>query len=376
MSIATFDVAVVGGGLHGLSAALHLARRGAKVVVLERTWTGRHASGASAAGVRTLMRDLKELPLALLAAPMWHTIEEFVGDDCGFRAHGQVRVAETDAEMADLHQRAALMRSLGYDHEEIIGAEELGQLVPGIARHCRGALLVRTDGAADPHRTVLAFRRAILSEGVALEENAGVTAIAPSGKNWRLSSARITIEAGQIVNAAGAWAADIAVMVGDRIRLGAKASMMIVTERVSTMVSPVVSAVGRSLSFKQTDRGTLLIGGGVQGRYDLATERTTVDFVALAHAAQAATELFPWGRDVCILRTWAGLEAKTEDHLPVICASPNAPGVHHVFGFSGHGFQLVPVVGAVMADLVMIGRTAYPIEHFGALRLMETRAAA
>ena len=56
MSATTTDTVVIGGGLHGLSAALHLARAGRRVVILERAWVGRHASGATAAGVRTLNR--------------------------------------------------------------------------------------------------------------------------------------------------------------------------------------------------------------------------------------------------------------------------------------------------------------------------------
>ena len=100
MSASRFDTIVIGGGLHGLSAALHLARAGQRVAVLERAWTGRHASGASAAGVRTLGRHLDELPLSLAAMEMWHGIAELVGDNCGFHAHGQLRVAATEADFA------------------------------------------------------------------------------------------------------------------------------------------------------------------------------------------------------------------------------------------------------------------------------------
>src|SRR3546814_2612194 len=104
-------------------------------------------------------------------------------------------------------------------------------------------------------------------------------------------------------------------MVVDRFPLGTKASMMIVTERVAPLVRPVVSCVGRQLSFKQTDRGTLLIGGGVQGRFDLPAEKSTVDFIGLARAARAAQALFPAVGSVSILRTWAGLEDRKSTRL-------------------------------------------------------------
>jgi len=373
---AIYDAAVVGGGLHGLSAALHLARAGRRVVLLERAWIGRHASGASAAGVRTLGRPVAELPISLEAMAMWHDIERLVGDDCGFHADGQVKVAESADELAALEQRAAMLRSLGYHQEEVVGANELRRLLPAIAPHCVGAAVARDNGAADPHRTLRAFRRAAEAAGAVLMEGCGIEAVEPTGDRWRLVGTRATVEAAIVVNAAGAWAGRFAGLFGDHFSLGTKASMMIVTERVAPMVRPVVSCVGRQLSFKQTDRGTLLIGGGVQGRFDLPGEKTTVDFLALARAARAAQALFPAVVGVSILRAWAGLEAKTDDLLPVIGPSPAAPGVLHAFGFSGHGFQLVPVVGAIIAELALTGSTRRQIAPFDLRRLLPKEAAA
>ena len=159
MTDAHADVVVIGGGLHGLSAALNLARAGKRVTIVEKSWVGRHASGATAAGVRTLSRDLAEVPISLEAMDMWHRIEKIVGDHCGFHSHGQFRVAETDKHLVELNERAAKMRQLGYRHEEVIDRAELRKLVPALSPHCVGALVARRDGAADPHRTLMAFRR-------------------------------------------------------------------------------------------------------------------------------------------------------------------------------------------------------------------------
>jgi sarcosine oxidase subunit beta len=376
MSVESFDVAVIGGGLHGLSVALHLARAGRRVAVIERRWTGRHASGATAAGVRTLNRDVAEIPIALEAMAMWHRISAIVGDDCGFHAHGQLRVAEREEHMPALLQREACMRALGFSHEEVIDAAELRRLVPALSPHCVGALVARRDGAADPHRTLLAFRRACETDGVVLAETCGVEATDRKGDDWILASGPRRIGAPVVVNAAGAWAARVAALFGDRIPLGVRASMMIVTERLAPLLDPVVSVVGRALSFKQSDQGTLVIGGGLQGAADLERESSTVDFAELAKGARAASELFPAVRGVRIARCWTGIEAETRDHLPVIGASSHAPGLFHAFGFSGHGFELVPVVGAIVADLVTTGTTARDIAAFAPRRLVPERVAA
>ena len=376
MNAESFDVAVVGGGLHGLSAALHLARAGRRVVVIERRWTGRHASGATAAGVRTLNRDLAEVPISLEAMAMWHRIEEIVGDDCGFQAQGQLNVAERDEHMPALVQREARMRGLGYAHEELIDARELRRLVPALSPHCVGALVARRDGAADPHRTILAFRRACEAEGVVIAEACGVETVDRQGEDWLLVCGARRFRAPVVVNAAGAWAGRLAALFGDDIALGVRASMMIVTECLAPLLDPVVSVVGRALSFKQASQGTLVIGGGLQGAADLDRERSTVNFRELAKGARAASDLFPAVRGVRIARCWTGIEAQTRDRLPVIGASPRVAGLVHAFGFSGHGFQLVPVVGSILAELVVEGRTRREIVPFAPQRLMQERVAA
>jgi sarcosine oxidase subunit beta len=367
-----FDVAVVGGGLHGLSAALHLARASQRVVVLERAWSGRHSSGATAAGVRSLGRDPAELDIAIEALDMWQDIESLVGDNCGFSPKGQVRIAENPVALTALQSEMDSLRAAGYTHATMIEPAEVRRRIPALGACCLGAAIAPNDGAADPHRTLAAFRRNCLEAGVVIREDCGVDDMVRHGADWRIRTPRadqLTVPI--VVNAAGAWGSKIAKMAGDEIPMGLKASMMMVTERLSPFLDPVVSSFGRQLTFKQADQGGLVIGGGIQGEPDIDAETSHVRFGRLARGARDAVALFPCVEGVKIVRTWAGLEATTSDHLPIVGPSENGPGVFHAYGFSGHGFALVPVVGAIITDLIMKGTTSRAIRGLQAKRLID-----
>lgn len=370
----TADVIVIGGGLHGASSALHLARRGLKPLVLEKDHVGRHASGVNAGGVRRLGRHVAEVPLSVASMEMWHRIRDLVDDDCGFESHGQVKVAENEAELATLAARVEMLRGLGFTHEELIDRQALKAAVPAIAEHCVGAIIAGDDGAANPYRTTLAFKRAAERAGARFEEGVRVADLARVGNAWEaVSGVGERYAAPVVVNAAGAWAGRVAAALGEPVPLEAIAPMLMITARLPPFLKPVIGATGRPLSFKQYDNGTVLIGGGYRGRADPETNRTDLDFRALALSAQTVWDLFPIMRGAEIVRAWAGIEACMADEIPVIGPSATAPGAFHAFGFSAHGFQLGPAVGAIIAELIATGTTNLPIAPFD-IRRFERRA--
>jgi len=372
----TTDAIVIGGGLHGLSAALHLAKAGLKPLVLEKDHPGRHASGVNAGGVRRLGRDFAEIPLSVAAMELWHRIGELVGDDCGFTACGQVKVAETGAELQRLTDRAARVRALGFDHEEIVGQNELRDLVPAIAPHCLGAMVCRGDGAALPFRTVMAFHRRAEALGATVRSGAPVTRLARRGGTWSVEAGGERFEAPVLVNAAGAWAPQIAAMLGERIPAEPNAFMLMITERVAPFLTPVLGAAGRKLSFKQFANGTVLIGGGYRGRAEPERNLTVTRLAGLGASAATVVALFPQLRGTRVVRAWAGIEAVTPDEIPVLGPSATEEGAWHSFGYSGHGFQLSPVTGRIIAELVTTGRCALLIAPFRSDRFGEPAEAA
>ena len=366
------DVIVIGGGIHGCSTALHLALRGARVTLLEKDYPGRHSSGVNAGGVRQLARHIAEVPISVFSMALWERIEELVDDDCGFASHGQVLVAESEEELAQFRARVDELRLHGFTHEELIDRAELKRLVPAVSDYCPGGIVSRRDGAADPFRTTQAFRRKAASLGVRAHEGVMVTGLRRNGAAWRVDTTAGAFDAPKIVNAAGAWADRIAAIVGDPVPLEVIAPMLMITGRVPHFIDPVVILRARKLSFKQFPNGTVMIGGGHLARPYRDENRTEIDWVKLAESAKTVWELFPVMRSATIVRAWAGIEARMPDDIPVIGESAASDGVYHQFGFSAHGFQLGPGVGALMAELVATGATNLPIAPFRVERFAKT----
>ncbi len=364
MSSRSFDVIVIGAGLHGVSAALHLAKEGLKPLVLEKDHPGRHASGVNAGGVRRLGRHLAEVPLSDAAMAVWQRIEELVGDDCGFVECGQVKVAESEAELEALEQRAAEVRAIGFDHEEIVDQDELRALVPSIAPHCVGGLVCRDDGAALPFRTVIAFARRAKALGADIRGNMAATSITRRSDHWCVHAGEERFDAPVVVNAAGAWGHKIAAMVGDIVPLEPWAPMLMITERVEPFIEPVLGAVGRRLSFKQLANGTVLVGGGHMGEARPEQNETAIRLAGMRESAETVGALFPMLKSVRINRFWAGIEGIMPDVIPVLGPSAVSENVYHSFGYCGHGFQLSPIAGRIIADLVIRGATDLPIAPF------------
>lgn len=364
------DVIVIGGGLHGCSAALHLAMRRVRVLVIEKDHVGRHASGVNAGGVRRLGRHLDEISLSVASMEIWHRIRDLVDDDCGFEISGQVKVAESEDDFTVLRERVANVRARGFEHEELIDREELKQLLPAVSDHCVGGIVSRADGAANPYRTTLAFKRKAQSLGVIFLEATRVTDLMRDGAGWRIETDTGSHAAEMVLNAAGAWAGEIARRLGEPVPLEAVAPMMMITQPMAPFLKPVVGATSRPLSFKQLANGTVMIGGGRLGEAYPERNNADLNFSRLVASARTARELFPIMRGAEIVRCWAGIEGKLPDEIPVIGRSSTSKGVFHAFGFSAHGFQLGPGVGALMAELVTQGSTNLPIEPFAISRFV------
>lgn len=370
-----FDTLIIGGGIHGLSSALHLARRGARVLLVEKDRVARHASGVNFGGIRRLMRDEAEVPLAVEAISRWHHIADLVGDPCGFVSNGQLVVAEAEVDFERLRRRAARMRALGWTHERLIEADELFALAPDVAPHCRGGLFSAEDGSINPFEAATAFRRAAEAAGVTIREGVRVERVSRIEGHWQAQAGGEVLRARTLVNAAGAWAGQLADVLGEAVPMETISPMLTVTTRQPRFLGPVVLGVTRRCSVRQAPNGTVLIGGAYQGRPDMESGVAALDFRNLRINAEAACGLFPRLRDATIVRSWSGIEARMADDIPVLGPSSTQPDLIHAFGFSAHGFALGALTGEIVADLVQHGATRWPIHPFRITRFQQADTA-
>jgi sarcosine oxidase subunit beta len=314
--------------------------------------------------VRTLGRPLPEIPLALMSREIWHNIVDTIGDDAGFVASGQMKIAESEAELDECRARVALLEAHGFTHEKIIDRAAVRELEPALAPHVTGAIWVEQDGYALPYRATTAFRRAAQARGAVFHEGTPVQRIEQSGERWYAQTPNGTFSAGHLVVTAGAWAGELAQQVGEPVPVYPEGLMLMVTHRVAPFCRSTLGATGRPLSFKQFDNGTVVIGGKLIGIADLPARHGEVDFARLVRSANTVVDLFPHLRHLGINRAWAGVEAFTSDSLPVISPSRRASNLTYSFGYCGSGFQLGPGCGKLVSELVLDGAASLPLDAF------------
>lgn len=366
------DVAVIGGGIVGVCSAYHLARRGAGVTLFERGAVGTQASGVNFGGLRTNGRAEAELPLSLRAQGMWAQINDLVGDSCEVEMTGHIEACEQPQHMAEVELWAKMAKSHGVA-AELLSAHAVAQRFPWIGRKMLGGCFVAADGAANPRLAAPNFALAARKLGVMVHEFDPITLAAHDGERFHIESRNgLKVAANILVNAAGAWGARFAAWFGETFALDVMAPQMVVSEPFPRLVTATVDfpVNGRYFYARQIARGNLLFGRG-PGRADLDKIRSSYVPQNLFDAAHIAVDLLPALRGRQIIRSWSGIEGKTADSLPYLGVSRAVPNLIHAFGFSGHGFQLGPATGAVVAELALDRRTSTEIAAFNPYRFAQ-----
>ncbi len=367
------DVLIQGGGGAGCSAALHMAQRGLRVVLLERGLVGGQASGVNYGGVRQQGRHPAELPIARRSREIWGRLKELIGTDAEFEVTGHLKLARDEAEEAELI--AYLDVAKAYDLPlRMIGRNAIHQEYAWLGPKVVAGSFAPEDGSANPRLLVPALARAARAAGADIREHAEVVEHAHDGTRFHLrTSGGDSFAAPVLLNMAGFWGGALAARFGEPVPVVPLSPNMAVTEPVRYFIEPNLGVVGGNVYLRQIRRGNVIIGGG-HGESDPAVPWSRPLPEVTLQTLRRAVELVPALAGVNIIRSWSGIDGKMPDRIPVIGPSRTTPGLFHAFGFSGHGFQLGPGIGAIMAELVLDGRTDIPLDAFRIDRFLETAA--
>jgi sarcosine oxidase subunit beta len=362
------DAVVVGGGIMGASAAFFLRQRGLSVALLERGLVGQQASGVNFGNVRRQGRFLPQLPLAHRSRGIWGRLPELIGHDAEFIATGHVRVVYSEAQFASIENYARDARHWDLDLE-ILGRSELRKRFPFLGPEVIGGSFSPHCGHANPRLAAPAFGRAAKCAGAHVIENCEVLHIEKEAHDFRVSTAGgLTVISPAALVCSGAWGGAMAASFGEPVPITPKGPTMGVTEPMPYGIVPVVGVSTpiehETVYFRQVKRGNIVFGGGRRNPAYLDGRRANVNpNFTLAQLHELRRVAPALGR-LNVLRTWSGVEGYMEDDIPVMGPSAKVSGLHYAFGFCGHGFQVGPGVGDVMAELIATGATTTPIEPF------------
>jgi sarcosine oxidase subunit beta len=353
----TFDIAIVGGGLAGCSAALHARLMGASVALFEQGQCGAQASGVNYGGVRQQGRHVAELPLSRRSRAIWGNLATLVGSDCEFVASGHLKLARHDADMEELERHRQRLDDYGIK-AELLGSAKLRREYPFLSKGFAGGSLCAEDGQANPRLVAPAFARAARALGAEIREQTAVESVVAIGSGFLvfLKDRPQPISARRVINTAGAWGAVVAGWLGDHVKEQVMAPNMCVTEPIAPLIGPNLGICGGGIYIRQAPHGSVIFGSGL-GVADRMARRARPLADVTQSAAREAIAMVPQLANVLLVRTWTGIEGRMADGLPLVGPSPTIEGLFHAFGFSGHGFQLGPAVGAVLAELALEGRS-------------------
>lgn len=356
-------IAVVGAGITGLSVAFELARRGARVVVVERSGIAAEASGLQPGGVRQQWGTRVNCELARESVAFYRDVAARLEartrprlDACGyvFLAHSPERLEALAADVA-------VQRDAGVS-SELVTPDGLAELVPGLdVSEVAGASYCAEDGYFDqPQSVVEAFADAAVRAGAAID-HAMVTALVADGAGWTLELRDGgSVRADAVVVAAGYDTPPLLARLGVDVPIEKHPKYLLMSDPIrERLLEPLVVSAEWRFAAKHLANGRMLAS-------DLAASGDPAVQAASwrAHVKESSRRLLPVLEYVTYPVLAEGFYDITPDHQPLLGAVPGHEGLWIAAGFSGHGFMIAPAVGRILAEAVLEQRADPALDVF------------
>jgi sarcosine oxidase subunit beta len=352
----TADVVIIGGGVIGLSIAYHLAlKKAGKVVLLEKGQLGEGSTSRCVGGIRTQFSTEINIRFSLESMKTFERFEEEFGVNPEFRRIGYLFMATTEIEMKVFEENLRLQRMFDIP-VELLDSTEIRKRWPFLrVNDIQGGTFCPWDGYAGPSEILSGFASGAKKGGVRIHE--GSEAVGVLVKGGRVNGVKTKGEeilTPVVVNAGGPHAASVGEMAGVKIPVKPIRRQIFVTApfHLTDQSIPLTIDFHRGWYFRPEGNGFLLSGPlDQEPSFNLA-----IDYEAMGYASDLAIHRVPAFGKACIARGWAGLYEITPDNHAILGKVPQVDGLILANGFSGHGFQHSPVVGNVIAELIVEGR--------------------
>lgn len=361
-------VVVIGGGIIGACCLYSLASRGlASLDLVEKGSLCSGSSGRSVGMVETQYTSEVDILMRARSLPLFYQMEKEAG--VPFFHNGYLRLARSPEVMERYRQSARLQRSLGLE-AEVPDRDGVARLVPGLrVDDVLGGLFGPRDGYIDPVAFVNALVERARALGARVHLSTEVTGVrVQGGRVVAVETDRGTLPADYVVNAAGAWAPRIGEMVGLALPVAGYKRRVLVFQAPRDMrdlvfVMDFVPGTDREgVYFRGDATGLVLAGLHWEGFSpeeapqdpDAFPQGVEWDFVE--RTARLLEERYPPAREFTYVRGWSGLYPITPDTEPILGEAPGVRGLINAVGFNGYGIQVAPVVGEVVAEIILEGQ--------------------
>ena len=361
----TAEVAIVGGGIMGASAAYYLARRGCSdVVILEKDLLAQASTGLSAGGIRQQFSHPANIRLSQEAVRVFERFQEEFDTDVEFRQVGYLFLAQSEDVWLEFLENVETQR--GYNVPvEVLSPEEIKYRWPYLnVDDLRGGTFCAEDGYADPYMAAMGFANAARRLGVRIEEQTKVTAVRmEDGRVKGVETTRGAIAAPVVVDVAGPWGGEVAQLAGYQLPVKPYRRQVFMTQAFEAIRKPVpmILDIEPAFYFRGEGPGVLM---GMSDPDEPSSFNLNIDYAFMERVIEAAIHRAPILEEAEIMRGWGGLYAITPDDNPIIDRLPGAEGLYCAIGFSGHGFQQAPTVGRILSELILDGQTEFDLSPF------------
>ena len=375
-----YDAIVIGAGVMGASLAFHLAERGLKPAILERKVTASGATGHSSGLVRMHYDLAAESELTFVSYKNYFSQwKEIVGGDCGFINTGFMQIAKPEHE-DKLRGNVANQQRIGIN-TSVISAAEVKKLFPDLVTdHFDFAAYEPDSGYADATLTTNSFLESAKRNGATLVQNCEVTAIhTPGGRVTGVSTTRGDFDAPIIINAAGAWAKQVASLAGIEVPLETWTHDVAFLHRPSSL-GKFPAAIDDVINcYFRPEGSALILAAGedesLRGEPpDAEDQRPTPTF--LEKLIDAMVQRIPKIEESGLHSIHVGRDGITPDQRAIYSAS-GLDGFYLACGLSGTGFKTSPAAGASLVELILDGTpktvdiTPFRFERFAEGQLLE-----